>query len=286
MAKARRVPVRSFGSEVEIPAVGELAEWVREQRGSAADLTTYFLDHSLSVQAAVDLPCAGGLCYGDRWLSALHGVRDRVLVHDLDPFPGDVEGDALLITAARRGAWVGVPAPHLLEIRDEYFHDPDECCAALCGSYRELMRAMRDRGIRGHVILAETPDGCELEILAGSRAYYVVRNPKVDDLEAILEHQPRIAVPSALLPEAAALQDEYRIRSIALLDPAPGDLANASELLDPGRIETGGYCAGGCREYWEDLVERSLIPGTPPRRPAGGSGGSPPAGRTGSGPPG
>ncbi len=286
MAKARRVPVRSFGSEVEITAVKELADWVREQRGSSADLTTYLLDRSLAVQQGVDLPCAGGLCYGDRWLSSLHGIRDRALVQDPDPFTGDVERDALGIVAARKGAWVGIPAPHRLNVRDEYYHDPEECCAALCGAYRDLMRAMRDRGIQGHVILADAPDGCEMEILAGSRAYFVVRDPTADDLEEILEHQPRIAVPPPLLPEAAALQDEYRIRSIALLDPTPEDLAAASELLDPGRIETGGYCAEECRGYWEHLVERSLIPGTPPPRPAGGSGGSPPAGRTGSGPPG
>ncbi|MDD1656157.1 MAG: hypothetical protein LUO87_02125, partial [Methanomicrobiales archaeon] len=158
MAKARRVPVRSFGSEVKIPAVEELAGWVREQRGSPADLTTYLLDRSLSVQEAVDFPCAGGLCYGNRWLSALHGIRDRVLVHDPDPFTTDVERDALRIVAARKGAWVGIPAPHRLNIRDDYFRDPEESCAALCGAYRELMRAMRDRGILGHVILAEIPD--------------------------------------------------------------------------------------------------------------------------------
>jgi hypothetical protein len=286
MAKARRVPVRSFGSEVKIPSVRELADWVREQRGSSADLATYLLDRSLSVQQGVDLPCAGGLCYGDRWLSSIHGIQDRVLVDDPDPFAGDVEGDALGIVAARKGAWVGIPAPHLLDIRDGYFHDPEECCAALCGAYRELMRSMRDRGIKGHVILADIPDGCELELLAGSRTYYLVRNPGSDDLEAILEHQPRLAVPAHLFPEAVSLQDEYRIRSIALLDPEPADLVTASELLDPGRIETGGYCTEDCRDYWESLVTRSLIPAIPPPRPAGGSEASPPAGRSGSGPPG
>jgi hypothetical protein len=286
MAKARRVPVRSFGSEVEIPAVRELADWVREQRGSSADLATYLLDRSLSVQQGVDIPCAGGLCYGDRWLSSIHGIRNRVLVHDPDPFIGDVEGDALGMVAARKEAWVGLPAPHMLNIRDGYFHDPEECCAALCGAYQKLMRSMRDRGIRGHVILADAPDGCELELLAGTRAYYMVLDPGLDDLEVILEHQPRLAVPSPLFTEAVALQDEYRIRSIALLDPVPGDLVTASEFLDPGRIETGGYCTEDCREYWEALVTRSLIPAIPPLRPAGGSGASPPKERSGSGPPG
>ena len=286
MAKARRVPVRSFGSEVEDPAVGELADWVRERRGSSADLTTYLIERSLSVQKGVDIPCAGGLCYGDRWLSSLPGIRDRALVHDLDPVTTDVERDSLQVVAARKGAWVGIPAPHRLEIRDEYFHDPEEACASLCGAYRDLMRAMRDRGIGGHVILAGTADPCELEILAGSRAYYMVRDPTVDDLELILEYQPRIALPARLLPEVSRLQDEYRVRSISLLDATPEDLMAASELLDPGRVETGGYCTGECGEYWDRLVDRSLIPASPPPRPAGGSGGSPPSGRTGSGPPG
>lgn len=276
MVKARRVPVRSFGSEVEVPAVGELADWVREQRGSPADLTTFLLEQSLSVQQGVDIPCAGGLCYRTRWLSSLPGIRDRVLVHDPDPLPTDVEGDSRLVAAARKGAWVGIPAPRELEIRDEYFHDPEEACDALCGAYRVLMRAMRDRGIGGHVILAGTAEPCELEILAGSRVYYVVPEPAADDLELILEYQPRIAVPPALLPEVSRLQDEYRIRSIALLDPTPADLQAASDLLDPGRIETGGHCPGSCGEYWELLVERSLIPGSLPPQPAGGSGGSRP----------
>jgi hypothetical protein len=286
MAKARRVPVRSFGSEVEVPAVGELAAWVREQRGSPADLPTYLLEQSLSVQEGVDIPCAGGLCYGARWLSSLPGIRDRVLVHDLDPLTTDVERDSRQVVTARKGAWVGVPAPHRLEIRDGYYGDPEECCAALSGGYRYLMRAMRDRGVGGHVILAGAAEPCELEILAGSRTWYVVPDPTVDDLEQILEYQPRIALPARLLTEVSRLQEEYRVRSVALLDATQEDLATAADLLDPSRIEAGGYCAGGCGEYWDLLVERSLIPASPPPRPGGGSGGSPPSGRTGSGPPG
>jgi len=286
MAKPRRVPVRSFGSEVEVPAAGELAEWVREQRGSPADLTTYLMDRSLSVQEHVDIPCAGGLFYGGRWLASLPGIRDRVLVHDPDPRTADVERDSRQVVAARKGAWVGIPAPHRMEIRDVYFHDPDEACDAVCGAYRVLMRAMRDRSVGGHVILAGAAEPCELEILAGSRVYYMVRDPTVDDLEMILEYQPRIALSARLLPEVSRLQEEYRLRSIALLDATTGDLAAASELMDPDRIETGGYCTGDCGEYWVDLVERALIPASPPPRPAGESGGSPPSGRTGSGPPG
>ncbi len=47
MAKIRRVPVRSFGSETPEPTVPELAGWVKGRRGLAGDLTTYLLGKSL-----------------------------------------------------------------------------------------------------------------------------------------------------------------------------------------------------------------------------------------------
>jgi hypothetical protein len=38
------------------------------------------------------------------------------------------------------------------------------------------------------------------------------------------------------------------------------DLLAVLEHLDPDQVSLGGYCTEGCGKYWNELVERAVIP--------------------------
>ena len=260
MAKVRRVPVRSFGSETPEPTVPELAEWVKERKGVSGDLTSYFLEKSLSPQEGVDLPCPGGRIYRARILETFVGLEEGALTREPAVDTTFVEEDARWGAARSKGLWFSIPAPHLLEIRDEYYHDREEFCEGICTAYRQVMRAMRDSGAGGHVLLGDEILEDELEHLAGPRTFLFYPEIGEGDLTAILEVQNSVAVPGSLLTEALDLLDEYDLRSLFILDGKQEDILTAAEYMDLDQISLGGYCTGDCGEYWKDLVERAVIP--------------------------
>ena len=263
MAGTRRVEVRSFGSEVPGPSVEELARWVRERKGAAGDLTSYLLERSLEPQGGVDRPCTGGLICRGRVLETISGITGDTLTAEPSVQPALVEEDARWGTMQKRALWFAVPCPHLLGIHDRYFHDRDEFCEGICGVYRQIFRAMRDAGAGGHVLIGEKVYEGELEHLAGPKTFFFYPGLARENLPSLLEQQTSAAVPGGLLPAAFDLLDEYDLRSLSVLDGKEVDLLAALEHLDPGRLSLGGYCREGekdCRKYWEDLVERAVIP--------------------------
>jgi hypothetical protein len=260
MAKIRKVPVRSFGSETSEPTVPELAEWIKERKGVAGDLTTYFLEESLSPQEGVDLPCPGGRIYRARILETLLGLKEETLTREPAVDTTLVEEDARWGAARKKRLWFSVPAPHLLGIRDEFYHDREEFCEGICTCYKQVMRAMRDSGAGGHVLLGDEVHEDELEHLAGPRTFLFYPELGEGDLPAILEVQNSVAVPGSLLSTALGLLDEYDLRSVFILDGKQEDFLAAVEYLDPEQISFGGYCREDCAEYWKGLVERAVIP--------------------------
>ena len=260
MAKVRRVPVRSFGSETPEPTVRELAEWVKERKGIAGDLTTYFLEESLSPQEGVDLPCPGGRIYRARILETFLGLEEETLTREPAVDTTLVEEDARWGAARKKGLWFSIPAPHLLGIRDEFYHDSEEFCEGVCTCYRQVMRAMRDSGAGGHVLLGDEVNEDELEHLAGPRTFLFYPGLGEEDLPAILEGRNSAAVPVSLLSAALDLLDEYDLRSLFILDGKQEDILAAAEYMDLDQISLGGYCREGCAEYWTGLVERAVIP--------------------------
>ncbi|MDD1663436.1 MAG: hypothetical protein LUQ60_06795 [Methanomicrobiales archaeon] len=260
MAKVRRVPVRSFGSEVPEPNVPELAEWVKERKGVAGDLTTYLLEKSLDPQEGVDLPCPGGRFYRARILETFIGLEDGTLAREPAVDTALVEEDARWGAARKKGLWFSLPAPHLLGIRDEFYHDREEFCEGICTCYRQIMRAMRDSGAGGHVLLGDEVDENELEHLAAPRTFFFYPGLGEEDLPAILEVQNSVAIPRSLLSAALDLLDEYDLRSLFILDGKHEDFLSAADHLDPEQISFGGYCTEDCGEYWKGLVERAVIP--------------------------
>ncbi|MCC7566375.1 MAG: hypothetical protein KO206_08895 [Methanomicrobiaceae archaeon] len=259
MVKRQNIPVRSFGSEAGTPGVADLAAWVAERRGKAGDLVTYQLGQSLQPQTAVDIPCAGGMFYGRRWRESLLGFRDGVLAEEPGIAPEDVRMDAAEMAAARRGVWCSLPAPHLLGAADGYLGDPDEFSGLLSDLYAGLMREMRDMGVQGHVLIADAVEDAEVEALAGRKAFFYLRQPDRQGLEALLEYQDSAAVPPDLLPIAIGLLEEYRIRRLILLDPKTRDLAAAAAAVDPDMLLAGGYCERDCEDYWSAIADRAFI---------------------------
>ncbi len=260
MSGARRVPVRSFGSEVVEPAVRDLAAWVETRKGIGGSLTSYLLERSLDPQEGVDLPAAGGKIYRARILESLTGLDGETLAREPSVDTALVEEDARWGASRKIGLSFSIPAPHLLGIRDGYYHDREEFCDGISSCYRRILRAMRDAGAGGHVLLGDRLLEEELEHLAGPRTFFHYPDPGAGDLPALLEYQDALSVPRSLLPAALELVDEYELRHLFIVDGKAEDLLAALEELDPGRISLGGYCREDCPEYWKGIVERAVIP--------------------------
>ena len=249
MAKIRRVPVRSFGSETPDPTVHELAGWVRERKGSAGDLTTYLLEESLDPQEGVDMPCPGGRVYIPRILETFVGLEKGPLTREPAVDTALVEEDARWGATKKKGLWFAIPAPHLLGIEDGYYHDREEFCEGICTCYKQITRSMRDSGTGGHVLLGDGVHESELEHLAGRHTIFFYPELAGEDLPALLEFQTAVAVPRTLLSTALDLMDEYDLRSLFIVDGKQEDFSAAGEHLDPGQISFGGYCTEDCGEY-------------------------------------
>jgi hypothetical protein len=260
MGGAKRVIVRSYGSEVPEPQPQHLAGWIEKRKGTGGDLTSYLLEESLEPQEGVDLPCTGGRMYRARVLESIGGLEGEALVREPSAETALVEEDARWGASRRKGLLFCLPAPHLLGIRDAYYHGRAEFCEGLSGSYRQILRAMRDAGAWGHVLLGEQVNEEELEHLAGPRTLFFYPELTEDDLSLILEFQGTVAVPRGLLPDALDLIDDYDRRHLSILDGRGEDLRAALEHLDPDRVSLGGYCTEDCRRYWKDLVDRAVIP--------------------------
>jgi hypothetical protein len=260
MGGPKRVSVRSYGSEVPEPEARDLAGWIDKRKGIGGDLTSYLLEESLEPQEGVDFPCAGGRIYRARVLESIGGLEAGVLVREPSAGTGLVEEDARWGASVKKGLLFSLPAPHLLAIRDEYYHDREEFCEGLSATCRQILRAMRDAGAGGHVLLGEVVFEEEIEHLAGPRTSFFFPGLTGEDLPRLLEYQGAIAVPRALLGDSLGLLDEFDLRHLTVLDGTGEDLLAALEHLDPDQVSLGGYCTEDCRTYWKGLVERAAIP--------------------------
>lgn len=264
MAQGKRRPLqtRALGGEPAIPAVSALADWISKRRadGEAGDLTTCLLQQSFMPQldAGISIPCAGGKFYTDRLLSCFVGIENGRLLGETGISDRDLIADALEVALLRKGTWWAFPAPHLLAITDEYHGDEREASAAVADLYRAAMRAMRDNGIAGHVLICDHIVDTELAALAGRKAFFFHPDPKPADLELLLEFQHRIAVDRHHLDDAFSLSQEYDIRELIIVDPDPASLTLALSHLDPDQVVAGGYCMGSAEDYWKGIVSGAV----------------------------
>jgi hypothetical protein len=265
-----RILTRSLGSEVETPDLATLSTWVSErQTGKEADLITFKLESSLRPQilAGIDHPSAGGLFYAERVISSLKGITDRVVREEVYADPAEVRMDATTITGLYRGGWCTLPGLSELGLTDpnHCYRDDDEFVEALTGVYRELMRAMRDAGVGGHLVhCSRDLTEAEADGLAGGKTLLFIEHPDPAALRLLLEHQSVIAIPPADLPVLVDLMEEFTVRQVILIDPSSADLTRALGEMDADHLASGGYCNGGdCENYWKERVAQSTVPVQP-----------------------
>jgi hypothetical protein len=260
MVKRLDLATRAFGAEPGVPGVAELTDWIAEHRGRLADITTYRLDRSLAPQipAGIGTPCAGGRFYADRIRESITGITDGRAHEELHAdTPGVIE-DAAAIVVQKKGSWCAMPAPHALGIEDAYYCDPDEWNDAICGACKTLMRAMRDTGVPGHVLISERAEEAELAALARQKVFFFAPGPDRETLAGILEHQQQVAISGDQLDTLFDLMNEHTVRRIFLLDPDDDAVELARNHFDPDQILGAGYCTEECDTYWKDLVTKSV----------------------------
>ncbi|MEN6395135.1 MAG: hypothetical protein ABFC78_01470 [Methanoregula sp.] len=260
MAKIVPLQTRAFGAEPGVPDVAALAAWIAEHRGIAADLQVYQLDQSLAPQVAagIDRPCAGGLFYQDRIRASLCGLCDTAVTDEIDVETTRLQEDAGQIVTQKKGAWCAIPAPHEIGITDKYYHDEDEWNDALAGAYRTVMRAMRDAGIGGHVLICEKINEAEIALLARENVFFFPTVPDKESLCNLMEHQRRVATGKKMLDTVFDLANEYDLHQLIVMDPDVDAIRLALSHLDPDQVIAGGYCTDTCDTYWEKLVENAV----------------------------
>jgi hypothetical protein len=252
---------RSFGSNAPVPDPGALAEWVGERRGRTGDLITYQLEEGLvpQIDAGVTNPCAGGSFYHARWAGSLTGVEGTAITEEIGCDPMPLLRDIDDLDLIQKNLWLATPSPSELRLTDRYFHDQEEAAHSLSSAYQEMMRAMRDAGIAGHVLLCEKPAREELEALAGRKVFFFSRNQTKKSLALLLEYQGVVAIRPSGLGLIRDLMGEYEVLKIILLDAEEEDLQQALELKDPDSLLCGGYCNDSCSLYWKSIVEKASL---------------------------
>jgi hypothetical protein len=257
MVKRLTLSTRAFGAEPGLPGVTGLASWIAEYRGATADIITYLLDRSLAPQipAGIMTTCAGGKFYAERILQSIAGIDGTRVTGELHLDTQAVVEDAAKIVVQKKGSWCAMPAPHLLHITDSFYHDTDEWTAAVCGVYSTLMRATRDTGVAGHILIGDRMDPAELALLSRQKVFFFSPDTDRENLANLIEYHQQVAVSKDQLGTALELMDEYTLRKIFMIDPDRSSIETALSHLDPDQIAAGGYSADGSESYWQNLAE-------------------------------
>lgn len=260
MAKLLKLTTRAFGAEPGVPDVAGLAEWIAEHRGTMADLTTYQLYQSFAPQLAAEigLPCAGGKFCADRIRSSLLGLEGRRITDEIAVHTDAVREDAAGIVVQKRNSWYALPAPHVLGLIDGYYCDDEEWSDALTDAYSTLIRAMRDIGIAGHVLICDKADEMEIAALAALKVFFFQPFPDRESLECLMEHQRQIAVGPRQLETVFDLMNEYDLQKVIIIDADAEAITLALLHLDPDLVSVGGYCLDESGEYWKNLVDTAV----------------------------
>jgi len=260
MVKRLKLATRAFGAEPGQPEVAALAEWIADHRGRTADIITYQIHQSLAPQIppGIMTPCAGGKFYKERILHSIANITDNKAIGELHVDTDAIVEDAAGIVVQKKGAWCAIPAPHHLGIDDAYYHNADEWNDAICGAYLTMMRAMRDNGVAGHVLIGDRMDEAELAALSRQKVFFFQPEPDREDLAILMEHQRQVAVGKDHVQTVFDLTNEYTLQKIFIIGPDRESINLALDYLDPDQIVAGGYCTEDCGEYWKTIVANAF----------------------------
>ena len=262
MSKNIIFQTRSLGSEQDPSQDKEdLVRWIQSRAGLGGDISRYWFQNPLIYQrdAEVDIPCAGGLFYGERLQECIAGIRNRKIVEELGLDPGLIKTDIEEVIKKPDPLWVAMPGPGQLGIADEYYGDPEEASRNLFFWFRRMMREMRDSGADGHVLISDHVNEEELEALCGKKILIYLSDPTPEGLELLLEHQRTLAVPGAALDLVISLKEEYPVNNLVLIDPTISGLEISLQHWEKDHITAGGYCREQCPEYWKNIVKAAVF---------------------------
>lgn len=260
MARLHKLSTRAFGAEPGTPDITRLTEWIAEHRGTLADITTYQLYQSLAPQldAGIEHSCGGGKFCADRIRSSLQGLTESCVTDDIAVNAEALKEDAAGIVVQKRNSWCALPAPHVLGLIDRYYDDDEEWSDAKTEAYGTIMRAMRDIGIAGHVLIGDTTDEMEIVALADKKVFFFLPDADRKGLEILMEHQRQIAVRPKQLETIFDLTNEYDLRKIFIVDADAGAITLSLSHFDPDQVSIGGYCLENSAEYWKTLVDTAV----------------------------
>jgi hypothetical protein len=117
------------------------------------------------------------------------------------------------------------------------------------------MRAMRDAGIAGHVLICERAEEQEIAALARQNVFFFPPTPDRTALATLMEHQRQIAAGRKQLATVFDLANEYKLHHLIIMDPDAEAIRLALSHLDPDHVSAGGYCTGKGDAYWRTLVD-------------------------------
>ena len=104
------------------------------------------------------------------------------------------------------------------------------------------MRAMRDAGIGGHVLLCGKMNEADISLLARDNVFFFPTAPDEESLRILMEHQRRVAVNKKMLEIVFDLANEYDLHQLIVMDPDDEAIRLALSHLDPDQVMAGGYC--------------------------------------------
>jgi hypothetical protein len=225
-----------------------------------ADITTYRLFQSLAPQlaAGIGLPCAGGKFCADRVRASLLGVEGVRATGEIAVHTEALIEDAAGIVVQKRNSWCALPAPHVLGLIDSYYCDDEEWSDAITEAYGAIMRAMRDIGIAGHVLIGDKAEEMEIAALISPKVFFFLPDADRKGFEILMEHQRQIAVLPEQLETVFDLTNEYDLRKVIIVDADAEAITFALSHLDPDQVSVGGYCRDESGEYWKNLVDAAV----------------------------
>lgn len=255
MKKKREFKTLSLGSEPDIPQVSVLQEFISAYRGIEADLITFQLLRSSSAQknARIDEIAVGGKFCRSRLEECLSWDEESGPHVTPDAMVADYE----LLTGSGGQIRSVHESPALLSSCPS--PDDEDAYAEMFHGFRQLLRALRDNRVSGHIIHLKEPGPFELELLSSPKTLLFLEQPTHEDLEELLEHTSDLIIQAEMISQVDDLMDRYQVRNLIMCDASEPALFDALQYVDHDHLKVAGYGAGSEGEYWKKVKESAVI---------------------------